>query len=288
MHLSVLRPLSHTEAQDEATIDDETRRAEARAHLARNPSLQLVAELMGKLRSTAPAWWTAEQTRALWPTTTRMRWLKQRPDLRQAITTRLSGLAPNAARRFWPDEQSVLIDAVLDNGDVDATAFEDAFDPADLVVYGDARAFWHEFRERAPWEDDSPANKRLMAWLLRALLMERTTIDGVTRKPLLTAWDVKNAIDTSVWLRCIPEEVHVEVERARMKQEKTRPRDPFQARHEINLITPERIAEHIPLREMLLILERAEDALSFGSANDVADSEPPAPSSDAPRPSQIN
>ena len=73
-----------------------------------------------------------------------------------------------------------------------------------------------------------------------------------------------------------------------MKHEKTRPRDPFQARHEVNLITPERIVEHVPLCEMMQVLARAEEALSFGVGPDAPESEPPAPTSDAPRPSQVN
>lgn len=286
MHLS--RPLHHSEIEDSDPSDDETRKQEARSHLSRSPSLQFVAELLGKLRSMNLPWWTPDQTRALWPATQRMRWLKQRPDIRQAITTQLAGLPPNAARRFWPDEQAVLIDAVLDNGDVDVPRFEAAFDPADLAIYGDARGFWRAFRERTPWEQDAVENKRIMAWLIRALIADRAFIDGVTRRAILAPWEVRSAIDSVTWCRSLPAEIHIELDRARLKHEKSRPREPFQAKHEIGVVTPERIAEYIPLQELALILTRAEDAMSFGEETEPVTAASAPPASEAQRPSQIN
>jgi hypothetical protein len=285
MSLCSLRGLCHDEVADR---DDETLRREARAHLSQNAPLQVVSELLTKLRTFDLPWWTTGVTREAWPSVLRMRWLKQRPDVRQGITTKLTGLPPKAARRFWPDEQAALIDAVIDNGDVEERVFEEAFDPIDLVVYGPAKEFWSAFRERMPWEDDAPVHQRLIAWLIRALVMERTTVEGLARRPVLSALDIRSAIDCAVWNDKIPFDVRVEVDQARLKHERLRPREPFSARHELAIVTPERIAANIPLADLTLIVERAEQAMGFvGGTIEAAVSEAP-PESDMPRPSQIN
>lgn len=277
----VLRALNHSEVEDR---DDESLRREAFAFLGQHPPLQLVAELMQKLRALDLPWWTAEFARSTWPAAMRMRWLKARPDLRQTITTRLTGLAPNAARRFWPDDQAALIDAVVDTADVEVTAFDAAFDPFDLVVYGNAEQFWMQFRERMVWEDSGPVHQKLIAWLLRALLSDRSSMDGLSRRPILSPLDVRGSIDVNVWQASIPYELRVELDLARIKHERSRPREAFNARSELMIITPERIAAHIPLKELLPVVERAEQALGFAEANPVSNEPPPETS----RPSQIN
>ncbi|MFO0611681.1 MAG: hypothetical protein U0414_03770 [Polyangiaceae bacterium] len=284
MSLCALRMLRHEEVEDG---DDESLRREARSHLTRHPALQLVAELIGKLRTLELPWWTPEFTREAWPAVHRMRWFKQRPDLRQVITTKLTGLPPKAARRFWPDEQAALIDAVIDNGDVETVAFEESFDGMDLVVYGPANEFWRVFRERMPWEDDSPVHQRLAAWLLRALSSERASADGVARRPILSALDIRSAIDSAVWQEKIPFQVRVEVDQARLKHERLRPREPFGARHELAIVTPERIAANLSLADLSLLIERAEGAMGYGGEE--VEATPSSPESiEAPRPSQIN
>ncbi len=284
MSLHASRALSHAEVEER---DDEALRREARNHLAQSPPLQVVAELITKLRSLELSWWTPASARAMWPASMRMRWLKQRPDLRQAITTKLTGLPPKAARRFWPDEQASLIDAVVDNGDIEVDALEEAFDPLDLVVYGPAGQFWREFRERMPWEESSPAHQKLAAWLIRALTADRSSVDGIHRKPVLSALDVRSAIHSAVWQARIPFDLRVEIDQARIKHERTRPREPFTARHELVIATPERIAENIPLSDLALIIERAETAMGFDEVDDAPTSDAP-DSMDSPVPIQIN
>lgn len=284
MSLCALRMLQHEEVEDG---DDESLRREARFHLGRHAPLQLVAELLGKLRTLDLPWWAPSFARETWPAIHRMRWLKQRPDLRQSITTRLTGLPPKAARRFWPDEQAALIDAVVEHGDVEPSAFEDAFDPADLVVYGPVGEFWKVFRERMPWEDDSVVHQRLAAWLLRALSTDRGSAEGAARRPILSALDIRSAIDSAIWHEKIPFQVRVEVDQARLKHERLRPREPFTARHELSIVTPERIAANLSLADLALMVERAESAMGFGGAEgDVPSTAPD--SIEAPRPSQIN
>jgi hypothetical protein len=284
MSLYALRALTHAEVEER---DDEVLRREAQAHLAQSPPLQVVAELIQKLRSLELSWWTPAVARDIWPATVRMRWLKQRPDLRQIITTKLTGLPPKAARRFWPDEQASLIDAVVDNGDVDVDALEAAFDPVEMVVYGPAGEFWRAFRERMPWEENTAVHQKLVAWLIRALVADRSSMDGIQRKPILSALDVRSAIHPAVWQARIPFDLRVEIDQARIKHEKTRPREPFNARSELAIATPERIAENIPLGDLSLIVERAEAAMGF--EDDDADRATDVPQSvEAPRPSQIN
>src|SRR5690349_14038197 len=118
-----VRPFEHQDAERKS---DETLRQEGRAHLNATPALQLVAELLIKLRALDLPWWTPEALRARWPAVERMRWYRARPDLRQQITTALTGLAPKAARKKAPEFQGGLIDAVLDEGDVAARTFEHA------------------------------------------------------------------------------------------------------------------------------------------------------------------
>src|ERR1700733_5610046 len=95
----VPKPLEHDApeaAGDEVLVKD------ARDHLARWPQLQLLAELVAKLRSLDLPWWSPESMRERWGATSRMRWYRQRPDLRQQVTSALTGLARNAARSKGP------------------------------------------------------------------------------------------------------------------------------------------------------------------------------------------
>src|SRR5690606_24884255 len=105
----VLEPLRHHSyvAED----DDQLAREEA-AHLGKLPPLQSVRELLAELRRMEPTWWRPELFRSAWPTHTRMAWLRQRPDIRQHITSTLTGLPPRAARTKSPAFQAELIDAV--------------------------------------------------------------------------------------------------------------------------------------------------------------------------------
>lgn len=261
------QPFQHPETFD---ADDETLEREARAHLARSPHLQVVSELLAKLRASSFPWWSATFTRSHWPALPRMEWLAERPDLRQKITSSLTGLPRKAARSKTPEFQAALIDAVLDHGDVSGFDFEAAFAPQDLVTYGPAVEMWTQFRERMPWSDDTEAHQRLMGWLLRALLSERSTLDpDMMRKPVLSAWDLRTAIDPQVWQDRIPLEVRAMIDDARLKREKARPREPYCARYDLQIATPELIAHHVPLGELLPVIQVVEQAM-FGI------SEPPA------------
>jgi hypothetical protein len=253
------KPFQHLDASN---ADDETLERDARTHLAKTPHLQVVAELVAKLRTSSFSWWSATFTRSHWRALPRMQWFAQRPDIRQRVTSSLTGLPCKAARSKTPEFQAGLIDAVLDHGDISGATFEEAFSPQDLVIYGPAAEIWAQFRQRLPWGDHTEAHQKFIGWLLCVLLSERSTLDpDMLRKPILTAWDVRTAIDPQVWQDRVPLDVRAAIDEARLKREKARPREPFSARHELQIATPELLAEHIPLGDLLPVLQAAEQAL---------------------------
>jgi hypothetical protein len=257
------RPFEH---QDADRKPDEALRAEARAHLGATPHLQLVAELLGRLRALDLPWWTAEMQRERWSATERMRWYRARPDLRQKITTSLTGLAPRAARKKTPDFQGALLDSVIDEGDVAPRAFENAYDPGDLVTYGPVESFWHAFIEKMPWGQDTPAHQELIAWLFDALLADHGAVDGVNRKPILTAWDARTAIDGRVWHTKMPLEIRVAIDEARFKKQRERASEPFHAESDLSIAVAATITSSIPLRDLLPVFAAAERAMGFSPA----------------------
>lgn len=255
----MIEPLKHEEV---AKKTDEALRDEARAHLAKTPKLQIVAELLDKLRRLALPWWSPQRLRGAFPSPMRMGWFAERADLRQSITHELTGLAPKAARRLAPEAQASLIDAVIDCGDIECERFEAAFDPKDLVVYGPVVALWRQFRENMVWEAQTRPHQDLAAWLIRIVLADKSDA-GMARKPLLTPWEVRSAIDPKVWHTMLPLDVRVAIDEARLARERTLPREPFLARNELEIVTPEIMTSHIPLRELHRIFVVAEKALGF-------------------------
>ena len=252
--------LNHTDTERK---DDTTLRSEARAWLAQRPELSLVAEILAKLRSLDLAWWSPERLRQRWGAQERMRWLRQRPDLRQDITTSLTGLAPKAARKKDPDFQAALVDSCLDDGDISVDRFEEAFDPADLACYGPAAEIWRHLCERLPWDDDSQIHQDLVAWLMRALVADKSSLDGAQRKPVLSAWDIRSSIDGAVWHGRMPLEIRVAIDDARLKHEKNRPGEVYGAKDDLAIAVPELIAANVPLKDLVGVFRCAEKALGF-------------------------
>jgi hypothetical protein len=179
-----------------------------------------------------------------------------------------------AARARTLESQAELIDAVIGAGDVDGAAVEAAFDPRDLVVYGPVAAFWKRLRESLPWESETKPHQQLVAWILRTMLADRSE-DGTARKPVLSSWDVRTSIDSRTWQTRMPADVRAAVDEARLQAEKRSPREPFLARHELEIATPEVITANIPLRDLQRIFAHAEKLLGFaGSVIEPANEEP--------------
>lgn len=254
------KPLAH---QDAERKDDDVLAREARTFLLASPTVQLVAELLTKLREADLAWWSPQALREAWPAAERMRWLDERPDLRQRITTALTGLAPKAARKKPSDFQAALIDSVVDDGDTSVRAFEEAFSPVEMAVYGPVTSFWRAFRDRFPWDDRRPAHRELVAWLMGALLNDKSFIDDMGRAPVMNAWDLRTGIDNRAWHAHMPIEVRAAIDDARLKREKVDPGEPFHAADDLSIALPETIATHVPLRDLGGVLDVAERAMAL-------------------------
>ncbi|HZM43783.1 MAG TPA: hypothetical protein VFC14_03055 [Burkholderiales bacterium] len=236
---------------------------ESRSHVAGNAALQLIAELVSKLRGSRFSWWTPDLLRGTWDATERMGWFAQRPDIRQRITCSLTGLKPKAARNKQPDFQAALIDSVIDAGDVTVDQFENEFDAIELAAYAPVADIWTGFRERMPWDQDVPPNQELVAWLIDRLLASSSTIEGMTRKPLLTPHEIRTTIPGKIWHSRIPLEVRVAIDEARFQREREKPGEPYHAIHDLELATPAIIAANIPLRDLLCVFEVAEKAMGL-------------------------
>ena len=245
------------------TAPDDRLASEAAAHLARHPALQLIAELLTRLREVGFPWWTPEHLRGAYPAAERMRWLVRRPDIRQRITTQLTGLAPRAARNKTPEFQAALIDSVIDEGDITREVFEQAFEPTDIAVYGPASDLWRLFRKRMPWDDDATAHQDLVGWLIGALLADKCSLDGAPRTPVLSALQVRTAIDGRVWHSRIPLHVRVAIDDARFAHQRERPTEAFGVERDLQIATPALIAASVPLKDLGGVLDVAGLALGF-------------------------
>jgi hypothetical protein len=260
------QPLAHLDAERK---DDDVLAREARTFLLATPTVQLVAELLTKLREADLPWWSPEVLRNIWSASERMGWFAERPDIRQRITTALTGLAPRAARKKAAEFQAALVDAVVDEGDTSVRSFEEAFSPVEMAVYGPIASFWAAFRERFPWNDRRPAHRELVAWLMGALLNDKSFIDDMGRAPVLSAWDVRTAIDNRAWHTHMPVEVRAAIDDARLRREKVDPGEPFHAADDLAIALPETIATHVPLRDLSGVLDVAERAMGLAPSSPV-------------------
>lgn len=255
-------PLKHQDPHK----PDERLAAEAAAHLSRAAGLQLVAELLTRLREMDFPWWTPEQLRQAYPASERMHWLIERPDVRQRITTQLTGLAPRAARNKTVEFQAALIDSVVDEGDISLEDFEAAFEPIDLAVYGPAADFFRLFKKRMPWDDDATPHQDLVGWLIGAFLADKCSLDGTPRAPIFSALAARTAIDGRVWHTRIPLHVRVAIDEARFTAQRDRPQEPYGVERDLAIATPALIAASVPLRDLINVVETAALAVGFEDA----------------------
>lgn len=246
------------EKQDDAALTQE-----AQSHIGKSPSLQFIAELLQRLRDGSFSWWTPEQVRNLWPAQARMTWLAQRPDIRQRITTGLTGLAPKAARNKTPDFQASLLDSVIEDGDVTVKQFDDAFDVQELAAYAPTQEIWAKFRERMPWDQDVPAHQELVAWLFEVFLASASTVGAHARRPILTSLQLRTAIPGRLWHTRIPLEVRVAIDELRHQREKSKPGEVFHAIHDLSVATPAIISANVPLRELTRVVDVAERMMGY-------------------------
>jgi len=269
----MIEPLRH----DPMASDDRCAQ-EASKFLASHTHLRFLILLKMTLRALALPWWSAVTLLNKFPVGVRMGWFADRPDIRQQITTKITGLMPLIARKLSPAQQTDLIMAALQEGGATHDDIEAAFGVEDLVVYGDAPAFWALFCEQMQWSATDDKHKKFAAGLIRDLMS----------LAILTALQVLKGIDRAVYLAKLPVEIHVAIAEERIKLEELDPTRPFLAADELEIATPEVLTEYIPLEEFLPLFGEAKKALGF-EPEEVAEvgSEEPARISDDGTPTPL-
>jgi hypothetical protein len=266
------KPLIHTNTN----LSDEELAKEAADYLAKSAPLQAMAQFLGRqreilLHTVSPEaaqeidWLTLDEVRKTFPATTRMQALVSRPDIRQHITTELTGLRPKAARGKDPEFQAKLIDSAIDDGDIGLPEFESAFDPKDLVVYMDVSSFWKHFMNESLAriiEENTSREKEFFAFILNVFLQNRNSL-----KPILTHLDVRSAIPGDTWQNRIPLEKRVAVDTARLEQERKSASRPFTAKQELEIVSLQVIVDSLDLTDMVPILQAAGSTMGFNESN---------------------
>jgi hypothetical protein len=225
-----------------------------------------MADVLKALRGAHVVWWAPEALAARWPTAQMLGWLEQRPDLREAITRAMTGLALRGARGRSVAFQAELIEATLDPSET-AARMVDAVDPHDLVVYAPVRELWDELMQRVPWDGEAPPP--LVDALVAALVSDRE------RPSLLSPWQLRAAVDPRAWQAHIPARLRAAVDEARLHKELVDPSVPFTARDELAIVTPAVLAANLPLQALRPI---------FVAAGRVLGLEPPVPAHSRPVP----
>jgi hypothetical protein len=258
-------------------LSDEALAKEAEVHLAKSATLQAMVQILEKQRkmllqsakedpTRQLGWLTLAELRKAFPATMRMQALSSRPDIRQRITTELTGLRPKASRGKNAEFQADLIDSTIDDGDIGLQEFEIAFDLKDLVTYMDVSSFWKFFMDESLAriiEENSSKEKELFAFLLDAFLQSRDPL-----KPILTHLDVRAAIQGEIWQQRIPLGKRVAVDTARLAQERKTTSQAFTAKQEIDIVTLEVIVE-LDLSDLVPILRAAGKAMDLeGNPNE--------------------
>jgi hypothetical protein len=174
-----------------------------------------------------------------------------------------------------PDAQAALVDAVIDEGDITTVEFEEEFDPALVAVYGPAPEIWRQFRAWMPWDQDVGAHQDLAAWIIKALIADKSALRGNSRKPVLSPWEVRTAIPSRVWHACIPIDIRAAIDDARMQREREKPGRPFHAADDLAIATPEIIATNVRLRDLKAVFDAAERAMGFTDPAELSSSSQP-------------
>jgi hypothetical protein len=264
--------LTHANA---AKKSDEDLVKEAVKRLSDEPAIQLLTEVLGVLRDLELPWWTPEQFCTRFSAATVMGWLSERPDLRQEITTKLTGLGQKMTRKKSPADQAALIDDAIESGDADAKAYMLAIPSDALAVYGDAPAVWSAFRDNMDWTASDQPHKELIAQFIERLLSQESSLSpDIKRTPILSHLDVRGAINEEIWEKHMPSKTRVDINRARLAKEREQPDVPFRAKDELAIANASIITEHVPLDELNPIFLAAERAMGFEKPG-AALSEPP-------------
>jgi len=226
---------------------DEELITQANAHLEETPAAQWLAEVLRYLADAGLPWWKPEDFLMHYPPSKVMDWFSERPDLRQIVTTAITGLGKNTARRKSPNDQAKLIDEALENNDANAADYQKAVPVIPLVLYGDAMDIWKALSESLDWTNHDVEHNALFAFFIDRLLASSSMLmEGMKRTPILTHLQVRSAIDEMVWVKSIPVETHVTINKTRLMKLRECPDEAFSAEEELTLVTSETIARSIP------------------------------------------
>lgn len=246
-------PLRH---ENHETKSDEELAAEAKTFFTGSVSLQFLAALWHKLREDKCAWWTTDGEFEAFPPQVILPLFADRIDLRQRATTELTGLIAKTARKKTPEFQADLIQSAIDEQDVTPERYLKAFSIEDILCYGGGRAFNVQFTDKMPWIAREPHTRKLVATILQWLL----------DRDILSHLQIRSAIEEKVWQEHMSLELRTKFSRARIEAE-VRGELFGSARDEIEMITLDAIAMHIPLQSLYRVY--AEGVRIMGFATDI-------------------
>jgi hypothetical protein len=249
-------PLRHADA---ASKSDEQLTKEADAFLQEHPPLQFVAECIDKLRELQVPWFSPERLREKFPARVRMMWLEQRPDLRQEITTKLTGLKAPLARKRDPERQAQDIDEAI--GLVCTPQdFEEAFVSTQLVVYGDARAIFAFINAHMPWKEQTQQHRDFAYTALQSLL------DPRGKKPrIMEHLEMRMTLDEFHLQKHLPPDIRSIANKARFKYEKENPGKPFTAEMEFEYLKLRLLTTHLELIEIRKVWDRGVEIMGLNT-----------------------
>lgn len=270
-----VKPLVHNKPE---TKKDEELAKEAKSYFDQHPALQAQAEIWYRTLELIKTpneqnkldilpWWNLQYNRDTFTVTERMRCLAQRPDIRQQITTKLTGMKQKAARAMDANLQASLIDSAVDQNDITLLELEEAFDAQTWAVYLFKNTFWNALAKDAlgkAVEANTAREKEFFAFMLDVFLKSRGTHDGKPLKPILSHLDVRQAIDLETWIKRIPIEKRIAVDRARLDQERKNPKgQSMTALQEIEIVGLETIVGKIDLVDLVPVINKAGEAMGF-------------------------
>jgi len=271
--MASVNPLIHKNSES----SDQELSKEASAYYSQHTPLQAQAELWIKILEliktpdangkidTLP-WWNLQYTRNTFTVKQRMQALNQRPDIRQQVTTQLTGMKQKAARAMPADLQATLIDSAIDQGDISLLELEEAFDAQTWAVYIFQNTFWNALANDGLIkivEANTEREKQFIAYALDVFLKTRGSFGGQQLKPVLTHLDVRLAIDPEIWIKRIPMTKRIEVDRARLDQERKNPRIPFTAQRELQIVGLDTIVQSIDLSDLVPVIRAAGESMGF-------------------------
>lgn len=288
-------PLSHNSqhqrdaSSSESVFDAKTDvalAAEAAQFLTVRPAIQLVAEFLTIIRGDGDAeyqatiqkaksnkqpmppylaWWSLHDR---YDSYTVMGWFKQRPDIRQAILTRMCDFPAKAGRLMDPSTQASLIEMVVQSGDRTAADFDAAVRPEDIVVYGQADDVFRQFADSFPKERlvDSAQHERtlhILSEVLTLFVEGKKSTSGALLTPILSHLDFRLALGVEEWRRFIPMNLQVRVDNKRIIAERNRSNGLLTTRDEIREVGINNIVKSFAFDAIRKVFEVASNRVRF-------------------------